>query len=87
MDNQNQNRHEVSGEVSSMGSWLLTYLLLCIPIVGFVMLFVWAFGNTADKSKQNWARASLVWMVIGAVATILAWGAIIGFLVNFVNNL
>ncbi|MBR1573108.1 MAG: hypothetical protein IJ655_10230 [Lachnospiraceae bacterium] len=63
---------------SSMGQWFVTILLTLIPVVGLVMLFVWAFGNTADESKKNWAKANLIWMLIGIVlwfligATVLA---------------
>ncbi len=52
---------------TSVGGWFLTILLMCIPIVGLVLLFVWAFGNNTETSKQNWARAQLIWMIICAV--------------------
>ncbi|MBP7276241.1 MAG: hypothetical protein KBA51_08575 [Kiritimatiellae bacterium] len=48
----------------SVGSWMLTYLLMCIPLVNLIMLFVWAFSGSTPVSKANWAKASLIWMVI-----------------------
>ena len=48
----------------SVGNWLVTYLLMCIPIVNLIMLFVWGFGGGTPVSKANWAKASLIWMVI-----------------------
>ena len=48
----------------SVGNWMLTYLLMCIPIVNLILLFVWAFGSGAPVSKANWAKASLIWMLI-----------------------
>ena len=51
----------------SVGDWILTILITAIPLVGFVMLFVWAFGGNAPQSKANWAKASLIWLVIVAV--------------------
>jgi len=49
----------------SVGDWVLTILIAAIPIVGFVMLFIWGFGGNAPKSKENWAKATLIWIVIG----------------------
>ena len=48
----------------SVGDWMVTYLLTCIPLVGFIMLFVWAFGSDTQPSKKTWAKATLIWLVI-----------------------
>ena len=48
----------------TVGNWMLTILLMCIPIVNLVLLFVWGFGSNTPVSKANWAKASLIWMVI-----------------------
>ena len=55
----------------SVGDWMLTYLLMCIPLVNIIMLLVWAFVGGAPESKSNWAKASLIWMVIGIVLTVM----------------
>lgn len=55
----------------SVGNWIVTYLIMAIPVVGLVMLFVWAFGNNSEPSKSNWAKASLIWMLIGVVLAIV----------------
>lgn len=55
---------EASAPVMSVKDWLITYLIMIIPIVGFVMLFVWAFGSDTNPNKANWAKASLIWFVI-----------------------
>lgn len=47
-----------------IGEWVGTFLITCIPLVGLIMLFVWAFGNGTNPSKANWAKANLIWMVI-----------------------
>ncbi len=46
------------------GEWVLTLLITAIPIVGLIMLFVWAFGSNTNESKANWAKATLIWMAI-----------------------
>ena len=52
-----------NNNTTSVGTWFWSLLILCIPIVGIVMLFVWAFGGTSD-ARQNFARASLLWFLI-----------------------
>ena len=44
----------------SVGEWIITTIILAIPIVGFIMLFVWGFGNNTQPSKANWAKATLI---------------------------
>jgi hypothetical protein len=48
----------------TIGDWMLTLFIAAIPIVGFIMLFVWGFGSTTHPSKANWAKASLIWLAI-----------------------
>jgi len=49
----------------TVGDWMVTMLLMCIPIANLILLLVWAFGDSAPVSKSNWAKASLIWMLIG----------------------
>ena len=69
----------VSNEVS-FGEWFLTLFLVAIPLVGIVLLFVWAFGSTTNPSKANWAKASLAWAAIGIVLYLLIFVVIIGII-------
>jgi len=32
--------------------------------VGLILLLAWAFSGSTNSSKQNWARAALIWAVI-----------------------
>ena len=58
-------------------------LLMCIPVVGFVLILIWAFGGCRKINKRNLARASLIMMVIGLILSLIA-----GFLIkSAVNNL
>ena len=50
----------------SVGNWLLTFVLMSIPLVNIIMLFVWALGS-GPVSKQNWAKAVLIMTVIVTV--------------------
>ncbi|MCL2108039.1 MAG: zinc ribbon domain-containing protein [Oscillospiraceae bacterium] len=55
----------------SVGEWFCIPLWNLIPIVGplifLILMFVWAFGSGAKKSKSNWAKAQLIWGLIGLV--------------------
>ncbi|TAN07924.1 MAG: hypothetical protein EPN36_00800 [Rhodanobacteraceae bacterium] len=44
----------------SLGDWIITLIILAIPIVGLVMLFVWGFSSGTHPSKQNYCRAALI---------------------------
>ena len=47
-------------------------LLACIPIVGFILLIVWAFGGCKKINKRNFARAMLIMMAIGLVFSLIS---------------
>jgi len=51
----------------SLSDWMLTILITFIPIANLVMLLVWAFSSETHPSKKNWAKATLIWMLIGFV--------------------
>lgn len=56
----------------SVKDWVITVLLTAIPLVGIVLLFVWAFGNDGNQTRANWAKGNLIvaaimiglWMLI-----------------------
>jgi uncharacterized membrane-anchored protein len=55
----------------TIGDWIITFILSGLPVIGFIMIIVWAFGSDAPQSKKNWAKAQLVIMLIGLVLTII----------------
>ena len=79
---QNNVVHKTASEMS-VGEWLITMLIMIIPIVNIVMLFVWGFGN-ADP-RRNYARASLIWMAISIVLVIIFYGAMFALFFNMSN--
>ena len=66
----------------SVGDWIITSLIFAIPIVGFVMLFVWGFGSNTQPSKASWAKATLIMIGISIVIFLLFFGSILGVLIN-----
>jgi len=67
----------------SVGDWLITYLVTCIPLIGFIMLFVWAFGDGNQQSKKTWAQATLLWIVIVFFLSVLFFGISSSMLSSF----
>lgn len=55
----------------SLGDWIVTMILSGIPIVGLIMILVWAFGEGAKPSKKNYARAVIIMAIIGIIIGIL----------------
>lgn len=55
----------------SVGDWILTLIILAIPVVGFIMMVVWAFGGTPSVSKRNYCRACFVFVLISIVLGML----------------
>jgi succinate dehydrogenase/fumarate reductase cytochrome b subunit len=62
--------------VVSIGDWIITIILMAIPFINLIMLFVWAFGNGTPESKANWAKATLIFYLIGIILVVLFWGSI-----------
>lgn len=68
---QQETGHIVSGTrtapVVSTKNWFITIFLTAIPIVNIVLLCVWAFGGSTNPNKSNYAKAGLIWVLIGIV--------------------
>ncbi len=59
-----------SGNIPSVGDWMLIYLLLIIPLVNIILLIVWAVDNN-NRVRKNWALATILWTVIIIVITLI----------------
>ena len=70
----------------SIGNWILTYILMSIPVVNIIMLFVWAFGGGTAKSKANWATAILIMMLIGVGLYVLLF-VVLGLSTAFLSTM
>lgn len=56
----------------SIGDWILTLILVAIPLVNIVMLIVWAASGSTHPSKKSYAQASLILFGIILGVAILA---------------
>ena len=69
----------------SVGEWVITIIIIAIPIVGFIMLFVWGFGSNTQPSKANWAKAALIMIGISIVLSFLFLGSLLGIMGSLMN--
>jgi len=64
--------------VISVGDWIITLIVTSIPVIGFIMLIVWAVDTSTPKSKSNYAKAALIVYAIVIVFSFLLV-SVIGF--------
>ena len=68
----------ITDETVSVGEWMLMTLVFMLPVVGLIMLFVWAFGGGVKKSKANYCKAALIWSAILIAIYILFFIIVVG---------
>lgn len=78
MNGQNQIGHQ-QAPVVSIKEWLLTNLIMMIPLVNIVMMLVWAFNSNTNPNKANYFKAALILfaivMVIYLVLAVVFFGS------------
>jgi len=79
--------NSVSSETVSLGDWIVTMILSGIPIVGLIMILVWAFGGGAKPSKKNYARALIIMALIGIVLGIISSILFAGIFASIADNI
>ena len=57
MDNENDRNY------ISVGSWMWMMFVTAIPIIGWIMILVWAFAGE-NESRRNYFRAILAWILV-----------------------
>lgn len=79
MIEQNQIGHQ-QAPVVSVKEWLITNLIMMIPLVNIVMMLVWAFGSNTNPNKANYFKAALILfaivMVIYLVLAVVFFGSV-----------
>ena len=68
MDNLSEQQ---DSKLMSPKEWALTIFLASIPIVGFILVLVWAFDSSTDLQKKNWAKGTLLLMLIYFILAML----------------
>ena len=64
-------------DVMSVKEWLITLLILCVPLVNIIMMFVWGFGSSTKPIKANFCKAYLILTAIAiTLYLVLGIGAV-----------
>ena len=56
--------------ISTMGFFGIMFLMM-IPVLNFLLLIIWACGGCQKRSKRNFARATILWSLIGIIISVL----------------
>lgn len=78
---------QLNAPVVPVGTWIVTFLLMLIPLVNLIMLIVWAASGTENPNRKNWAIATLLMYVIYIVLFMLMGTAIMGMLGGLAESL
>ena len=62
----------------SVGSWMWMMFVTAIPILGLIMILVWAFTGE-NESRKNYYRAMLSWILV-LVALVVVLAVVVGML-------
>lgn len=57
-------RTSEKNETLSVFGYVITMLALMVPIVGIILVFVWAFGTNTNLARKNYSRAVLIIAII-----------------------
>ena len=67
--------YDPTKEVMSVGSYILMFILLSIPVVNVICWIVWLVSPDTNKNKKNYVIAniiiSLIFVAIGIIAGVL----------------
>jgi len=55
----------------SVGDWLITLIVLAVPILNIVLYLYWAFFSKGNQGRINFCRASLVLVSVGLFVVIV----------------
>jgi len=82
---QPQYQETTKEEPLSVGQWILTILVMGIPLVNLIMLFVWGFGSEGNKGRANFCKAELIWIAIGigiGILVMVLFGSVIASILS-----
>jgi uncharacterized integral membrane protein len=71
---------QVDRNYVSVGSWMGMMFISAIPVIGLVMILVWAFAGE-NESRKNYFRAILSWALIMVVL-----GVALGLVISHIGG-
>ena len=68
------------------GGYIGIMLLMCIPVVGLILMIVWACGGCKKLQKRNFSRAMLIVMAVSLVLSLIIGFALHGLVNSFIDT-
>lgn len=66
----------------SVGDWIITLIILSIPLVGFIFLLYWALSSSSNVNRKNFCIAYLVifLIIIAIIVSLMFMGILAGLM-------
>lgn len=64
--------NETSYKPMTVTDWILTMIILALPLVNIVALIIWAVSPATQPSKRTYAQASIILFAVIFVLAIVA---------------
>lgn len=77
--------NDKKSQVVSTGDWLVTKILMQIPILNIILLLIWSFQKDQNYNKSNWAKATLIIYIIKIVFIIIIITTFLSFFIALFN--
>lgn len=73
----------------TVGDWLITLIILSIPLVGFIFLLYWALSSSSNINRKNFCIAYLVVavIIIALVVALMFLGVLAGLMGDVTLNM
>lgn len=68
MENLSQQQN---ANIMSYKDWAVTIFLASLPLIGFILVLIWAFDSNTSINKKNWAKGMLLLLVIYFIIAIV----------------
>ena len=76
--NQQPQSFQQSAPVIGIGEWIVTVIVLNLPLIGLIMACVWGFSSTTNPTKANFCKSMLIFMLIVVVLYFVLIAAFVG---------
>jgi len=73
--------------VMSLLDWVIVLVISILPLANVIVMLFWAFGNTDNPNRRNFARAFLLIAAAWSVITAILIGQFTGMIINALNML
>lgn len=63
----------------SVKDWLITLVVLSIPLIGLIFLLYWALSNSSNVNRKNYCTAAIIYQIALFVLILLIFIILLSF--------